>query len=177
MGRINEIIIEEIERLRNIQAGQWSNDIFSSLLSVGENKPVGYLSLSTIDKYGDDNALHDLIQWASDKKYGVEIFKNGTTASGALYIWDNKSLNQLLTKYSQILKKAKIPTTADEYVKYIEHNIVSDDVYPDAYAVVGKSFNDKRYRDEIPISEDYPLPDDASTSPLPQYGDRLPSIS
>lgn len=288
MGRIKDIISEEIERLRNIQAGRWSDNIFGSLLNVGENKPVGYLPLSTIAQYGDKNALHDLIHWASSMNYKSEIIKNGSTDSGALYIWDANTLTNFLTKYKTILINAGIPTTPDEYVNYIEHYTVSNSQFPDAYAVVGKSFNDSRFTDELPsmkntlnestykvyhgsnnkfsnfnfkeatqgvvwftdnidtikkgehggmgnkyimtryitinkpagwdeyekyslweiqnmgfdgiilpdgdettyvvfspksiranppISEDYPLPDDASTSPLPQYGDRLPSIS
>lgn len=143
---IREYLKEEIERLRNIQSDQWSNDIFSSLLDVGINKPVGYLPLSTIVMYGGKKARLELIDWAISNglKYGV--FMRGHTASGALYIWDENSLNAMLNKYKDILIEAGVPTEAEEYVRYIEHTHVSEKKYPNAYTVVGKTFNDKRFR-------------------------------
>lgn len=123
----------------------------SDLLDVGKKKAVGYLPLSTIQKYGGKNTVNDLIQWANDNKLKSQQLK-GQTSSGALYIWDEKKLKNILDKYSKILKSANIPTTPSEYIKYIEHNTVYDTEYPDAYKVIGLTFNDKRWRTNEMVS-------------------------
>ena len=145
MTSIKTIISEEIQNLRNIQADQWSNDIFSSLLDVGTKKALGYLPISTIIEYGERNAFQVLNQWAKDNGYESQYFKAGTTSSGALYIWDTDMLQEILNQYKNVLTDAGVPIIANQYVEYIEHNTVFDNRFPEAYKVIGITFNDKRF--------------------------------
>jgi GNAT superfamily N-acetyltransferase len=139
---------EEVERLRKITyAG--NKYIFDDLLDVGSKKACGYLPLNTIRTYGDNNALNDIIRWAFDNGNEAKIFKTGNVASGALYVWNIKMLEEILYKYKDVLTNANIPIDPDEYIKYIQHNIVYDSEYPQAYKVIGMTFNDKRFIDNI----------------------------
>lgn len=153
MGDIIKIITEEIQNLRNIQAGQWSNDIFSNLLDVGTRKTVGYLPIETIKKYGGRNVFKELIQWAKDNGYEFKLIKGGHTSSGALYIWDINMLQEILNQYKDVLTDAGVPVTANQYVEYIEHNVVNNNEFPEAYKVIGITFNDKRFNEGAAIGD------------------------
>ncbi len=118
---------------------------FSCLLGVGTKKALGYLPLSSIDHYGGATAQTDLLHWAFDNHLEARIYCGGHTGSGALYMWSTQMLGNLLYKYRKILLAADIPIVCKDYVKYIEHNIVDSKKYPDAYIVVGLTFNDSRF--------------------------------
>ena len=148
INKINENIHENIDvsKYRNIKADIWSDDIFSSLLDVGIKKAVGYLPLETILKYGGKQAKDDFIKWASENNLKYHTFKKGYISIGALYIWDENMLKDILNEYKDVLLDAGVPITPDEYIKYIHYNVVYDHKYPLAYIAIGKTFNDKRFR-------------------------------
>ena len=94
--------------------------IFDSLFDVGRKKAVGYLPLETIRSYGKGIlTANKLILWAYKNKLKPKIYKHGHTGSGALYIWDENMLRELLNIYRDILINANIPPTTDEYIRYI----------------------------------------------------------
>ena len=136
----------DIDRLRNIPAPPFSKDIFSDLLNVGVRKSVGYLPLSTIEKYGDADTIFDLITWADENKLNCKSIFTGTTASGAFYVWDCKMLRPLLDKHKEVLVDAGIPLNCYHYVDHIEHVLVPKELYPEAYKVIGLTFADKRFK-------------------------------
>lgn len=142
----------EIEKIENLLSNvELYNDrnLFNDLLNVGTKKLVGYLPLSTIEKYGGMNAKNLLIKWAELSEYesSIKDYKDGfcCTSSGALYIYDKPNLQKFLDKYSEILKKANVPIDADEYIDYIEYNTIQNEKFPEAYKIIGMSFNDKRW--------------------------------
>jgi hypothetical protein len=66
--------------------------------------------------------------------------------SGAIYLFDEKWLSEILSKNSKILENAKVPhDNIKKYIMYISNNTVYKDVYPEAYVVIGKTFNDPRF--------------------------------
>ncbi len=139
--------MDEVEfKYRDIPSKPWTDDIFSSLLDVGTKKAVGYLPLETIYKHGGD--IGELTRWAYDKALRVEMFALGTTASGALYMWDQKMLSELLHKHREVLIDAGIPLDTYEYCKDIEHNTYYSEKYPEAYRIIGLTFNDERFRED-----------------------------
>lgn len=147
-----KFVFENIERLRNVDASKPSfnivnTDLFSDLLDVGTKKALGYLPLSSIRKYGGETAEQDLINWAEEQGLKHKKILGGTTYIGALYIWDEDMLTKILKRYEDILNDAGVPTdTTEEYVDFIEHYLVHEPEYPEAYKVIGKTFNDKRFR-------------------------------
>ena len=67
-----------------------TNNFFLDLLDVGTKKALGYLPLSTIKTYGGNEAKQELINFAIENNLKYAIYLNGSTASGALYIWNEK---------------------------------------------------------------------------------------
>ena len=140
-----------IEELRNVKSngnfheGQY---IFRDLLNVGKTKALGYLPLMTITNCGNGNSLSTLIIWVCHNNLDFEIHTHGHTGSGALYIWNTKQLEDILIKNKEVLIKAGVPITPKEYVHYIEHNTVFSQKYPEAYEIIGKTFNDRRFRNK-----------------------------
>lgn len=114
----------------------------TDLFRVGKNKPVGYLPLATLRM---ESSEQELIDWAKEKGFSHKLYKptQCNIGSGALFIYDTKALQKLLTKYETVLKNAKVPTTPDAYVDFIaKYNVVEKK----AFRVVGKSFADKRFK-------------------------------
>lgn len=124
-----------------------TNAIFSDLLYVGTKKPMGYLPLSSIEFYGGQGALTQLIHWVFDNKYDCrswgERFCN--VLSGALFVWDELMLGEVLDKYKDILIKAEIPTEPEAFVKYTVKNTVYSEVNLPVYIIIGYAFGDKRF--------------------------------
>lgn len=124
-----------------------TNGIFSDLLYVGTKKPMGYLPLSSIEFYGGQGALTQLIHWAFENKYDCrtwgEQFCN--VGSGALFVWDEIMLGELLDKYKDILIEAEIPVEPEAFVKYIVKNTVFSEVNLPVYIIIGFAFGDKRF--------------------------------
>jgi len=147
-----QFVLENIERLRNVDAGNSAfniakTDLFGDLLDVGKKKALGYLPLGSIRTYGGKTAEKDLINWAKEQGLKYKKILGGTTHIGALYIWDEDMLMNILKKYEDVLEEAGVPTNdTEDYVDFIEHNYVIESEYPEAYRAVGKTFNDKRFR-------------------------------
>ena len=140
-----------IEELRNVKSNGNFHEgeyIFRDLLNVGKTKALGYLPLSTITECGKGTSLSSLIIWACHNNLDYEMYTHGHTGSGALYIWSNNQLEEILIKNKEVLIKAGVPITPKEYVHHIEHNVVFSQVYPDAYIAIGKTFNDRRFRNK-----------------------------
>lgn len=158
----NQLNLFEVRKLiRKILKEEINNNqyIVDDLLAIGKNKPLGYLPLKTmIEKKHDgyDGVVEDVISWADSKGYKHVLCTEQEChiASGALYIYDPLSLSDMLDKYQDILEKANIPTTPDEYVRHIMKKTIYDYKYPEAYKVIGLTFADKRFK----IFEDINIP-------------------
>jgi len=125
--------------------------VVKDLLSIGNNKPLGYLPLDTItkDEFGGyEGIVKDIISWSDSKKYEHILCSEDecSVSSGALYIYDPISLKNILTEYKDILVNAGIPTTPNEYVTYIKKNTVYERKWPEAYVVIGLTYGDSRFK-------------------------------
>ncbi len=117
------------------------------LLDVGMSKALGYLPLNTIEHYGGESATNDLIMWAYQNKNEAKVFITGNVGSGALYVWNVKMLKEILARYHDVLVSAGVPVDdCETYVWHIQHHLVHSQTHPEAYMVVGLTFNDARFR-------------------------------
>lgn len=124
-----------------------TNAIFTDLLYVGTKKPMGYLPLSSIEFYGGQDALTDLIHWVFDNKYDCRCCSEQAChiGSGALFIWDELMLGEVLDTFKDILLKNDVPTEPEAFVKYvIKYTVLSEANLP-VYIIIGLAFGDKRF--------------------------------
>jgi hypothetical protein len=119
----------------------------SSLYNVGITKVVGYLPIGNIPIYGNDT-VENVIQWVKNNNLEYKIFteEEAKTSTGALYIYDYNMLNQILLSNKDVLYDAGVPLDPHDYINYIASNIVYQHLYPLAYEIIGKTFNDERFR-------------------------------
>jgi hypothetical protein len=120
-------------------------DFMADLYDVGTKKAVGYLPIVNIEKVGYDT-VENVMWWAENNNKECKAIFSGHTYSGALYVYDYNMLNILLKKYSDILEDAGVPTEPHSYIEHIEHITVYSSEFPDAYKVIGLSFNDRRFK-------------------------------
>jgi hypothetical protein len=125
-----------------------TNAIFTDLLYVGTKKPMGYLPLYTIEQYGGEGALTQLIHWTKNNNYNCRCWDEQfcSILSGALYVWDELMLGEVLNKYKDILIESEIPIEPEEFVNYIVKNTVLSEVNLPVYIIIGYAYNDKRFR-------------------------------
>ena len=125
-----------------------TNGVFTDLLYVGTKKALGWLPLSTIKMYGGEYALKELIDWANENHYDYKCVgeTRSQVASGALFVWDEVMLGEILYKYKDILTKANIPIIPEDYVNYTMSNVIRSEVNLPAYIFIGLTFGDSRFR-------------------------------
>jgi hypothetical protein len=124
-----------------------TNAIFSDLLYVGTKKPMGYLPLSSIEFYGGQGAFTDLIHWIHANNYHCRCYDQQfcSILSGALFVWDEIMLGEVLNKYKDILIESEIPIEPESFVNYIIKNTIHSEINLPAYIVIGYAFGDKRF--------------------------------
>jgi hypothetical protein len=124
-----------------------SDKCLDDLLWVGINKSVGYLPLSTL--VGLCNVpVSRMMNMASSNGLKSLLFSEEECdiGSGALYVYDEAMLSSLLREYQTPLSYAGVPTdNCEAYIRYISNNIVFEELYPEAYIAIGKTFNDPRF--------------------------------
>lgn len=124
----------------------YSIEILSDLTQVGSTKLVGYLPLDTISKYAGVSGVSKIEQWAQNKGLQSKVFTTGSVASGALYVWEETGLTEFLKENAYEFFRAGVPIFSNEYIYHIQHYLVKSAEYPKAYELVGKTFNDERWR-------------------------------
>ena len=113
------------------------------ILRVGPIKPLGYLPITTINLTGIH--VDTLVEWAIKRGFCWR-FISAPGYLSSLYVCDEVVLRTMLYKYRLILEAATIPTEPLDYVCYISTQIVSQQKFPFAYAVLGRTFNDHRFK-------------------------------
>ena len=119
--------------------------IYNDLFLVGKDKALGYLPISTIEEFGRD--IDFFMRYAKRNKLKSILIPKCNVGSGALYIYSEDMLSNILEENKKALKSANVPHKCKEYVNYIANNVVSYDTNPNAFIAVGKTFNDIRFRD------------------------------
>lgn len=124
------------------------NDILDDLYLVGKSKSLGYLPLHTLENLCGVS-VEEIKTFANQNNLKYLILKNGECDihSGAVYVFDDSMLSNILMENRAVLKNAGVPTeNAIDYILFISNNTISSYKYPDAYAAIGKTFNDQRFR-------------------------------
>ena len=124
------------------------SEILGDLYDVGKTKALGYLPLETIREYGD--SIENILDYAN-KNYLKSVLLNYPEEcdilSGALYLFDEAMLLKFLHKYTNVLKQANVPCSNCLAYKYIAEVFVDNRYYPEAYKVIGLTFNDGRFNE------------------------------
>jgi hypothetical protein len=123
-------------------------DMLNDLLDVGKTKSLGYLPLSTLTKLCE-SSVSEMIDYANKNNLGWVLYEEGRcdVCSGALYLFHEKQLMNMLDCNRAVLDDAGVPNSnAIEYIHYISSDTVYSEKYPLAYEVVGRTFNDKRFK-------------------------------
>lgn len=136
----NEELYELFSQKKYLDA-QLNEMIFNDLLLVGKRKAVGYLPLLSIQEYG--RTIDEFMAFAVEHGLKFKIFLDCTVKGGSLYLYDEYWLKQLLIENAATLIKADIPLHPEAYIDYIAHYSVVDE---EAFVIVGKTFNDPRFR-------------------------------
>lgn len=117
------------KRLRNF---------LSDLYDVGKTKATGHLGIKEIETIGNSSEK-EMIQFAKEHNLMYYVKDNIIT------FYHKQMLEELLIKYSKILKDAGIPITPKRYLHYIETQLVKFEIFPQAFVAVAKTFNDPKF--------------------------------
>ena len=120
--------------------------IVRDLLSVGSSKPMGYLPLECICKYGYD--ADRLALRLRQKGLRVVSYADGecNIDSGALVVYCPISLQAILHKHKGILDKYRWPTNMQDFVNKVHCDwSVCINQQPELYRLIGKAFGDRRF--------------------------------
>ena len=113
----------------------------SDLFRVGAQKPLGYLPLSTIRKKGYDPArIRQTLEGAQQLQTLTVGRKESWINSGALFVWDDQALQNLLDKHQAVLKDAAWPTEAHAFVDRVSHIVVEQSSNEPLYKLIANAF-------------------------------------
>lgn len=136
------MIAEEFDELTEQEKKELMDDLFG----VGKTKSLGYLPIDTLEECGYSTKDMEVYANAQGLGYLKLTMAECTVFSGAVYLYDTGMLADLLIANQEVLVAAGVPIEPLKYVKYIAKVYVNNEEYPEAYEVIGKTFNDKRFR-------------------------------
>jgi hypothetical protein len=123
-------------------------DLLSDLYEVGISKSLGYLPLDTLTDVCNTD-IQDIIKHSHRKNLGCLTYtqEESGIGSGSIFLYDEDMLMNILQTNKKVLIKAKVPIdSAISYINYLIRVHVSEEKHPLAYEVIGKTFNDHRFR-------------------------------
>jgi len=123
-------------------------EYLSDLYEVGISKSLGYLPLKTLTEICN-TTIEEIIHYANINGlcYIIYTQEESSIGSGAIFVYHENMLLNILQNNKEILKEAGIPfNNVIDYIKYTAKICISEDKYPLAYIVIGKTFNDYRFR-------------------------------
>lgn len=114
--------------------------------NVGKSKALGYYPLNFLKK--DGFGVDEVIDYADNNGLKHIVFNKSIKSSigGAVYIYSPIMLKKQIQDNKIVLEKAGIPTdSCENFIYYISDNFVNDRA---AYGIIGRMYNDKRFRDK-----------------------------
>lgn len=123
-------------------------ELLSDLYEVGISKSLGYLPLDTLTNKCN-KSIQDMIIFAENNGLKYIAYNKGecSVGSGAIFIYHEKWLMEILLSNKVVLSDAKVPyDNAIDYINCINNRLIPRENYPKAYEVIGKTFNDFRFR-------------------------------
>lgn len=115
------------------------------ILSLGPQKPLGYLPLNTIEMCGYNPS--NLVLELSQRGFLADIypFEVCSVFSGALYVCAPEWLKRHLAINEGVLSLYGWPGTPEEFMFRVAIERVCQTQNPDLYAVIGQAFGDPRF--------------------------------
>ena len=123
-------------------------ELLNDLFAVGKEKSLGYLPINTLTNICCVK-IEEMLDFADKNKLKSLLLSPDecTINSGAIFLYDDEMLSQILFENKKILAKAKVPCSTNEtFIRHIANHFVYAEKHPSAYQVVGKTFNDERFR-------------------------------
>ncbi len=115
------------------------------LFEVGETKALGYLDLETIRENGHEpEALAQELRQRGLRTMFVEPSPDRFDF-GALYVYDERALGELLAKHVDILRDAGWPEDVETFVDRVANVSADPRGEMDLYRLIGVAFNDQRF--------------------------------
>lgn len=136
------------ENKRRIENERHISNLLNDLKKVGSQKPLGYLPVNVLDKYGIN--LQELLEELHQKGVQTMISSESEMCSSPfLYAYDEKALDLLLSSNKSILENANWPTDPDSFVlkvSQVRAKSPSDlfDLIADAFADYNNSLRQNR---------------------------------
>lgn len=121
--------------------------LLSDLLTVGPGKPMGYLPLATIAGCGRGfEALAAELEAKGLHTRVTPPAPEGKIGSGALYVADLAELEKLIAPHRALLEASGWPTDAKGFFEKVGDVSVRQGTNPPLYVLIGRAFNDERFR-------------------------------
>lgn len=119
---------------------QSEEQIDASLRRVGSDKPLGYESLLTVQKAGID--LEALKRELEAKGLKTKLYTEDETTvfGGALYVYDPKSLGELLKTKESILTASGWPSQPEDFIDIV--NSVHAPPNSDLFDTIADAYGD-----------------------------------
>jgi len=119
--------------------------ILNNLRMVGEEKPLGYLPISTLREICGMEPQKMREELEAKGLAVIELTEEESRiGSGALYAYDREALGRILESGRSILEKNQWPTEPDEFVRHLK--VFAEN--PDLYNLVAHTFADPHLRKE-----------------------------
>ncbi len=134
------------EEIRSYSLSKEAVVKMADLFNVGKTKMVGYLPISTIEKYSKmpfNDALYCLNRHCLKNYLVLLLIQGGSTDSGAVYVWDEQVLKAFITDNKITFDQYKIFKPAD-FIFKIEKAFYESE-HPKLYKLIGQAFSDKRF--------------------------------
>ena len=126
-----------------IWSEQDRRQIFGSLDAVGNDKPLGYLPLATLEKHLSMD-ICEVVTSLEGRGLKAKVFSPNECCinTGALYVYDPVPLQNVLNGALAVLERNGWPVVAESFVDYLAKSWVepSHPVHP----VIRQAFGDLR---------------------------------
>lgn len=117
--------------------------IFDDLYGVGPEKPMGYLPINTIRRYGQ---LPESVAEVSERRglSTLQIDDDYNVPGGSLYVYDELALAHFLEQHADVLARYEWPSGSGDFVERVAFEMVDRLSQPDLYRVIALAFRDPR---------------------------------
>ena len=114
-------LLSKMVRYRDDHFLGGDSDPFVDIKSVGLLKPVGYIHALDMKEIGmtPDEIIKFAVQRGLQAKHFIDGFSGET-----VYVYDKQILQNLLSKNKEVLESEHWPTSPDEFVVKIAHDVV-----------------------------------------------------
>ncbi len=147
---------------KKITLREWPphDPILDDIFGVHEEKPLGYLPISTIKEYSDisPEELSELCRKNGLKTLLFEEPEQPRIVQEALYVYDDRALQLLIDDNLHLLEKYEWPTTPYDLVQKISTTAADSIEQPDLYRLIAYAFADPRPKYQRKNQDNWSVP-------------------